>query len=110
MDLDTTIVAKAEQVLENASSETDNCHSLVMDLVIFGEYGQQVLSQFGFGLCGFQVRQSNGQQLLTVKVNEGGTPLVAFVTAQTTTSCISRFLDLLEHERVNWTRDKYPWS
>lgn len=107
--VDSNIVHECEQIIANAQRPNDHARRLVIDVLMFSEYGQNVLSQYGLGLCGFQSRQQHGQTLLTVKVSEEGIPLVAFVTAENTTACMSRFLDLLENERINWTRDKYPW-
>jgi len=79
------------------------------DLLLFILHGKAILVNSGHKLDGFQVRQRNGQQLLTVKVHEGDTPLVAFITAATTTGCVRRLLSLWESDRMPWVRDRYPW-
>lgn len=58
---------------------------------------------------GFQCRQRDGQTLLTVKLTEGPTPLVGFVTAPDPLSSVCRFMSLWQNDRVRWARDKYPW-
>lgn len=78
-------------------------------LILFLFYLPKVLSQFGTRFLGFSSRQKNGQTLLTVKACEGDTPLVVFVTSDTTTGCMVRFLDLLEGDRLNWVKDRFPW-
>lgn len=81
----------------------------VEDLLLFGLYGQDVLSQFGLGLKGFVFRQSRTNVLMTVKAVEGGVPLVAFITAATTMGCIEQMFDLLYNSRLKWQKDRYPW-
>lgn len=81
----------------------------LQDLLLFLLYVPKVLSQSGVRMDGFTCRQKNGQRLLTVKAKEDGTPLVAFVTAASTTSCMSRFLNLLEDDKLTWVKDRYPW-
>lgn len=79
-------------------------------LLLFMLYVPKVLSQFGIKYGGHVARQKNGQTLLTVKAKEGDTPLVVFVTSDTTMGCMARFLDLLESDRLTWVRDRYPWN
>lgn len=79
------------------------------NLLMFYIYTPEVLSQFGIQLLGHSWRQKNGQTLLTVKVKEKDTPLVGFITSDTPIGCMVRFLDLLEDDRLNWVRDRYPW-
>lgn len=81
----------------------------VFDLLEWGFYGQDVLSQNGLGLCGWVFRQRLGSVLTTVKVLESGVPLVGFVSSATTIGCISKVLDLLAEDRMKWQKDKYPW-
>lgn len=80
------------------------------DLLFFWLYVPKVLSQFGMRLGGHQLRRKDGSYLLTVKVHQGDVPLVAFLTAPTTTGCMRLFVHQLENERVKWVRDKYPWN
>jgi hypothetical protein len=68
-----------------------------------------ILSQFGLRYKGYICRQTHIDCLMTVKVLEGDTPLVAFITSKTTTGCMVKFLDLLELDRLTWAKDKYPW-
>lgn len=79
------------------------------NLLLFVLYVPKVLSQLGMRHQGFVCRQKQGQHLLTVKVREGETPLVVFVTSDTPTGCMVRFLDLLERDKLSWVKDRYPW-
>lgn len=78
------------------------------NLLLFLLYVPKTLSQFGWRFHGFSTRQRNGQTLLTLKASENGTPLVVFLTANDTIGCMHRFLDLLESDRLNWVKDRYP--
>jgi hypothetical protein len=79
------------------------------NLLLFMLYVPKVLSQNNYRYNGHVVRQKNGQTLLTVKVHEGETPLVVFITSDTPTGCMVRFWDLFEHDRLTWVKDRYPW-
>lgn len=79
------------------------------NLLLFLLYVPKVTSQIGTKILGFTCRQKNGQTLMTVKAKEKDTPLVAFVTSDTPTGCMSRFNDLLEDDRLAWIKDRYPW-
>jgi len=48
--------------------------------------------------------------LLTVKANDSGTPLIVFISSSTAMGCISKFIDLLELNKLTWVKDRYPWS
>lgn len=79
------------------------------DLLLFWRYVPNALSQLGMRLLGFQLRQRDGQYLLTVKVAQGSTPLVTFLTAASTMGCVRLFVSQLDDDRLSWHRDKYPW-
>lgn len=79
------------------------------DLLAFHLYLPKLLSQKGLRLQGFSCRQANGNTRLCLKVKEGDTPLVAFVTSATTIGSMGRLFNLLLHDRLTWNRDKYPW-
>lgn len=79
------------------------------NLLLFVTYGQKVLSQSHTTLDGFVFRRKLDQWLLSVKAHEGETPLVVFITSDTTTGCIVRFWDLYENDRLKWVKDRYPW-
>ena len=79
------------------------------DLMLWALYGPEELSQFGYGLSGWVFRQRQGSTLMTVKVVESGTPLVAFISAATPRGCIEQMFGLLYAERLRWQKDKYPW-
>lgn len=88
------------RVIEAASLEA---------MLLFHLYVPNVLSQIGQRVDGYVFRQKNGQTLLTVKAKENGTPLVVFITSNTPTGCMERFLNLLEDDRLTWRKDRYPW-
>lgn len=79
------------------------------NLLLFLVYVPNTLSRNGLDLMGYSFRQKRGQYLMTTKVVEGETPLVAFVTSDTPIGCIFRFLNLLEDDRLSWRKDRYPW-
>jgi len=79
------------------------------DTLLFIVHLSRILVNIGHRLCGYQFRQKNGQWLMTIKVRSGDLPLVVFVTASTPSSCMSRFIDLYENDRLTWIQDKYPW-
>lgn len=79
------------------------------NLLLFLLYMPKVLSQMGIQMKGFVSRQKQGQTLMSVKAKEGDTPLVVFVTSDTTIGCMVRFLDLMENDRLTWVKDRYPW-
>lgn len=109
MELETKVLDGVYNIIERAQDENDNDRQLVEDLLTFCIYGHTVLSQFDMGLCGYTFRHNRVNVLLTVKVLESDTPLVAFITATNATGCVSKFLDLLFASKVKWQRDKYPW-
>jgi len=77
-------------------------------LLMLHIYGQSVFSQNGLKLTGISFRWKQDSWLLTVKVRENGIPLVGFITAQTTTACVSRLWTLLLGDRLHWAKDKFP--
>lgn len=79
------------------------------DLLYFCIYAKRVFSQNGWEFQGWVCRQQGEQVVITVKAKEGDTPLVAFITSQTTISGIRQFWRLWEDDRLRWSRDKYPW-
>lgn len=81
----------------------------VEDLLLLYLCGQKVHSQNGLGLCGWAVRQSRDNTLLTLKVLESGVPLVAFLTSHTPMGCVEQYWRLFEADRVKWRKDQYPW-
>lgn len=110
MNIGEDLIEKTSQWIQNANRDNDDAHTLLTDLLMFCHYGQDVLSQFDMGLCGFAVRHNRTDVLMTVKAREGTVPLVAYITSSTTTGCVSKFLDLLEQGKLKWTKDKYPWG
>jgi hypothetical protein len=109
MDIGEEILYPVQAALEQWTDQRVIGAVDLENLLLFVLYVPKVLSQIGLRYQGFVSRQKNGQTLLTVKATEGETPLIVFVTSDTTTGCMVRFLDLLEHDRLSWVRDRYPW-
>ena len=105
LDLDQQI----DQFIMNAQREKDAARDLVTDLLLLLYYPNEYLANFGIQFCGLSLRQNRTDVLMTVKVLDSGTPLVGFITSATTIGCVEKFLDLLEADRVTWTKDKFPW-
>lgn len=80
----------------------------VWDLLLWSHYGQDVFSQFGYGVYAWNFRQSNGTTRLTIKAHESGIPLVAFVTCASPRGCVEQMFCLLENNRLKWQKDRYP--
>jgi hypothetical protein len=106
---DTSYLKDVFNWMSRVGNPADHAHHSIEDLLIFVEFGPEHLGQFHLGLCGFQVRHKHENVLLVVKALDAGTPLVAFVTSQTTTSSIGKFLDLLEQDKLKWQKDRFPW-
>ncbi|MCK5292976.1 MAG: hypothetical protein KAR39_13280 [Thermoplasmata archaeon] len=79
------------------------------NLLLFMLYVPYILSQSGTTYKGYVSRQRGDQTLLTVKAVEKETPLVVFITSDSTTGCMCRFLDMLENDKLVWVKDRYPW-
>lgn len=80
------------------------------DLVLFHVYGAEYVANFGYGLCGWVMRERSGECLMTVKLMDRDIPLVVFITHKTPTACIAKFLQLLEKDNLTLAPDKYPWT
>jgi hypothetical protein len=78
------------------------------DILLWSHYGRQVFSQYGYGVYSWNFKLETSCVTLVIKAQESGTPLVAFVTSATTTSCIEKAMDLVEKGALKWMRDKYP--
>lgn len=109
MDLLTKCDDRVQSILDHLVANDKRYLDDTQDLLLWGFYGQDVLSQFGYGYCGSIFRQSPHSTRLTVKVTESGVPLVAFITSATTIGCVAKFLDLLHADKLKWQKDKYPW-
>lgn len=110
MSIDTNVIKELQAATDQWTDGRVIHKDDLVDLLMLHTYGQKVFSQFGLGLAGWVLRQRNGETLLTVKVSEGGTPLVAFITSATPTGCVSKLFDLLERDKLVFARDKYPWN
>lgn len=109
MDIAQEVLYPVQAALEQWTDQRIIDDRRLESLLLFLIYGQKVLSQIGMKLKGFSCRQKQDQWLLTVKGTENETPLVVFITSQTPTGSIEKFLDLLERDRLSWVRDKFPW-
>jgi len=110
MDLETKYEQKVWSLMDNLEGKDKSRIEQTFDLLLWGHYVQDVLSQFGMGYQGAVFRQRPGSTVLTIKVVEGGVPLVAFITAASTLGCIEQMFDLLWSNRLKWQKDKYPWN
>lgn len=109
MDLLTKCDDRVKSILDHLVSSDQRYIDDVSDLLLWGFYGPDVLSQFGYGYCGSIFRQHRDSTKMTVKVMDSGTPLVAFITSASPTGCVRRFFDLLHDDKLKWQKDKYPW-
>lgn len=108
-DLSTKREQRVWAIIDQLASKDKKAVDDCFDLLTWGWYGQQVLSQFSMGLSGYVFRQLPGSVRMSVKVVESGIPLVGFINSGTTTGCVRQFYDLLWDSRVSWSKDKYPW-
>ncbi|MGB7033874.1 MAG: hypothetical protein WBF29_20740 [Syntrophobacteria bacterium] len=109
MSVDSQVTQELEAAMEQWTDMRVMHVDDLYDLLLFHSYGQKVLSQNGLTLMGHQVRRKNGQWLLTVKVTQNDTPLIAYITSGTPTGCIRLFVTQLETDRLRWSQDRYPW-
>lgn len=65
------------------------------------------LAQYSLELDGANFSARGDVWLLVLKVHQGDTPLVGFVTSKNPTRCMSKARDLLRNGGLNWSRDKY---
>jgi len=79
----------------------------VWTLYRFAEYKVNFLERDGLTWRGESFKNNGWSVLLVVKVSEGKTPLVAFVTERSATACMRVFLRKLEEHTINWVPDKY---
>lgn len=108
MNIPDEVLQRLEALIPTSAVSDHDTLETARDLLLFHSYGQTVFSQNGLGLRGYSFRQRNGNTVMSIKVEEGGIPLVAFVTSHTPTGCIEQLWDLFEGDRLKWQRDKYP--
>ena len=108
MSLDAKYEQRLNYIIEQIGIGDKQYIDEVWDLLLWSTYGQDVLSQFGYGVYGWNFRQSRGSCRLTVKAEESGVPLVAFVTSATPRGCIEQMFYLLDSKGLNWQKDKFP--
>lgn len=108
MDLRDTCEIRVENILDKVASRDKVYVDSVFDLVLWANYGQDVLSQFGYSVYSWGFRHKNGMTRLSIKAVESGVPLVAFVSSASPTGCIEQLFTLLEKGGVRWQKDKYP--
>lgn len=110
MELPTNCLYPVQEALEQWTDQRTIDAADAETLLLFVLYGPSILSQSGKRWCGYVCRQKGDQVLLTLKAKENETPLVVFITADTTIGCMSRFFSLFEDDRLKWVRDRYPWN
>lgn len=109
MNIDLQLIQRAITDVEKCVTEKSPYTEGPHDLVLLHNYGTNVFSQIGLGLCGWTLREQGQNWLMTVKVIEGGTPLVAYITSRSPTGCVEQLFYMLESDKVRWHRDQYPW-
>jgi hypothetical protein len=108
MSLDAKYTKRLDHIIGQIADSDPEYIDEVWDLLLWSHYGQDVFSQFGYGVYAWNFRQSNGSTRLTIKARESGVPLVAFVSAATPRGCVEQMFSLLEHNALKWQKDKYP--
>lgn len=103
MNVDLELSAALEQWTDQRLIDADDLYDLLALMV----HHHLLFVNSGHSLSAFSFRQKNQQWLLTIKVHESGTPLVAFITANKPTGCVRRFLNLYTSDRLSWVRDRY---
>ena len=101
---------RVEKYLDNLYEEHPEYTNEIRAWITFLHFLDKEMAKFGLGYDGFVCRQRHSDVTLTVKATEGGTPLVAFTSGATTSSCMQMFLRALRASKVRWIRDKYPWT
>ena len=109
MELRTKREQRVWAIIDKLASKDSQTVDETFDLLTWGWYGREALSQFDYGLSGYVFRQLPGSVRMSVKLIEGGVPLVGFVNSGTTTGCVRQFYDLLWDNRLKLAKDKYPW-
>ena len=99
-----------ERILDRAADSDQAYTDGVEGLCLLHIYGQKVFSQIGMGLCGWSLRQKGHNWLLTIKVVDSGTPLIAYISSHTPTGCVEQLFYLLESDKVSYHVDRYPWT
>lgn len=102
------VLQRLDALIPPSAVRDNDTLETVRDLYLLHSYGINVFSQNGLGLRGYSFRQRNGNTVMSIKVEEEGVPLVAFVTSHTPTGCIQQLWDLFEADKLKWQRDKYP--
>lgn len=108
MSLDDKYTQRLDHIIDRIGDRDKDYVDMVWDILLWSTYGQDVLSQFGYGVYAWNFRQQNGTTRLCVKAIESGVPLVAFVSGATPTGCIEQMFGMLERGTLRWQKDKYP--
>lgn len=66
------------------------------------------LAQISAELRGVVFREKHGDWLMVLKIRQGDTPLVGFVTSKNPTRCMRKARDLLRNGGLAWSTDKWP--
>jgi len=107
--VDQQVEERLEKMLSQVQAGVEPSRDLVKDILRWALHGPEIFSQFDQGFCGSVFRQSRTNVLMTIKVNQAGVPLVAFITSATTAGCIEQMFDLLYADKLKWQKDRYPW-
>lgn len=108
MSLDDKYTKRLNHIIDRIADSDKEYIDEIWDLLLWSHYGQDVFSQFGYGVYAWNFRQQNGSTRLTIKAMEGGVPLVAFVSSATPRGCVEQMFGLLEHGTLKWQKDRYP--
>lgn len=108
MTIDAKYTQRLEFIIDRIADSDKEYIDEIWDLLLWSHYGQDVFSQFGYGVYSWNFRQANGSTRLTIKAKESGIPLVAFVTAASPRGCVEQMFGLLEHNALKWQKDRYP--
>lgn len=108
MEVGTRITQRLNHYIDRIADNDQEYIDDVWNILMWGLYGRDVLSQFGYGVYAWNFRQLNGNTQLVLKATESGVPLVAFITGASTMGCIEQMFDLLETGHLKWQKDKYP--
>jgi hypothetical protein len=108
MELDDKVDLRVQHILDKLQAKDELYITDTYDLLVWGHYGQDVFSQFGYGVYSWTFRQRNGSHQLVIKATEESIPLVAFVTSATTIGCVQKALDLLYKGGLKWQKDRFP--
>lgn len=107
MDTRTQLDAWREELLKPWDDDRIMSREDIDAWMWFLHHSYADLSQINLELDGFTFREKGDVWLLVLKVHEGDTPLVGFITSQNPTRCVSKTRKLLRNGGLGWIKDKY---